>query len=196
MKRAYPDLETLVSFLTMRVTKSNVDNWKKIKRGITLVKNTIKDKIIIGAKTLSDLYTWIDAAYAVHNNMIGHRGGAIFMGYGIMHGKAPKQKINVKIPIESELVGMSEYAPYNIWFIMFMGAQGYAIKNNVIYQDNQSTIRMEKNGQNSCTGNSRYIHIRYFLVNYRIDKGEMRVEYCTTHLILADLFTKPLMGEL
>ena len=52
------------------------------------MKNTIKDKIIIGAKTLTDLYTWIDAAYAIHNNMRGHTGGAISMGYGIMHGKA------------------------------------------------------------------------------------------------------------
>ena len=30
----------------------------------------------------------------------------------------------------------------------------------------------------------------------RIDKGEMRVEYCPTHLMFAYLFTKPLMGEL
>ena len=80
----------------MRVTKSDVDDWKKLKRGLTFVKNTIKDKIIIGAKTLTDLYTWTDAAYAVHNNMRGHTGGAISMGYGIMHGKASKQKINVK----------------------------------------------------------------------------------------------------
>ena len=77
-----------------------------------------------------------------------------------------------------------------------MGTQGYAKKNNVIYQDNQSTIRMENNGQNSCTGNSRHIHIRYFFVKNRIDKVEMRVEYCLTHLVLADFFTKPLMGEL
>ena len=28
-----------------------------------------------------------------------------------------------------------------------------------------------------------------------IDKGEMRVEYCPTHLMLADFFTKPLIGE-
>ena len=89
---------------------------------------------------------------------------------------------------------MGEYVPYNIWFIMLMGAQGYAIKNNVIYQDNQSTIRMENNGKKSCTGNSRHIHIRYFFVKDRIDKGEMRVEYCLTHLMLADFFTKPLMG--
>ena len=61
------------------------------------MKNTIKDKVIISAKTLSDLYTWIDAAYAVHNNMRVHTGGTISMGYGIIHGKDPKQKINVKI---------------------------------------------------------------------------------------------------
>ena len=30
----------------------------------------------------------------------------------------------------------------------------------------------------------------------RIDKGETRVEYCLTHLMLADFFTKPLMGEI
>ena len=79
---------------------------------------------------------------------------------------------------------------------MFMGAQVYSIKNNVIYLDNQSAIRMKKNGRNSCTGNSRHIHIRYFFVKDGIDKGEVRVEYCTTHLMLSDFFTKPLMGEL
>ena len=148
VKRARPDPETLVSFLTMRVTKSDVDDWEKLKRGLTFVKNTIKYKIIIGAKTLTDLYMWIDAAYAVHNNMRGHTGGAISLGYGIMHGKSSKQKINIKSSTESELVGMGEYVPYNIWFRLFMGAQGYAIKNNIIYQDNQSAIRKEKNGRN------------------------------------------------
>ena len=80
VKRARPYLETMVSFLTIRVTKSDVDNWKKLKPGLTFVKNAIKDKIIIGAKTLTDLYMWIDAAYAVQNNMRGHTGGDISMG--------------------------------------------------------------------------------------------------------------------
>ena len=38
VKQARPDLETLVSFLTMRVTKSDVDDWGKLKRGLTSVK--------------------------------------------------------------------------------------------------------------------------------------------------------------
>ena len=106
MKWGRPDLETLVSFMTMRFTKSNVDDFKKLKRGITYVKNTIKYKVIIGAKKLYDLYTWIDAVYAVINHMRGHTGGEISMGHGIIDGKAAKQNINVKCSTESDLVGM------------------------------------------------------------------------------------------
>ena len=69
-------------------------------------------------------------------------------------------------------------------------------RKNVIYQDNQSAIRMEKSGRNSCRGNSRHIHTRYFFMKYRIYKGNMKVEYCPTHLTLADLFTKTLMGDM
>ena len=80
--------------------------------------------------------------------------------------------------------------------IMFLTAQGYYVASNVIYQDNQSAIRMERNGRNSCTGNSRHIHIRYFFVKDRVDKGEMSIGYCPTAQILADFFTKPLQGAL
>ena len=65
--------------------------------------------------------------------------------------------------MESELVVMSEYLPYNIWKRSFLIEQGYKLKENIVYQDNQSTIRMEKNVLNICTGNSRHIDIRYFL---------------------------------
>ena len=69
--------------------------------------------------------------------------------------------------------------------MIFMNAQVYGIENLVIYQDNQSAIIMEKNGRDSCTGNFRLIHIRYLFVKDSIDKGEINLEYCPTHLILA-----------
>ena len=141
------------------------------------------------------MFTWIDEAYVVNENMRDQTGGAIFMRYSFLHGKSSKQKINVKNSTESELVGTCEYFPYNILLMMFMEAQGYGIKKNIVYQDNQSTMKMLINGRNSCTGNSRHINVRYFFVKDRIDKRELKVEYCHTLLILADYFTKPLMGE-
>ena len=41
-----------------------------------------------------------------------------------------------------------------------MGAQGYDIKQNILFQDNQSTLNMEKNGKKFCTDNYRHIDIR------------------------------------
>ena len=195
-KRARPDLETVVSFLCTRVTKCNVQDWKKLRRAVAFLKCTKDDTRKIGAKNLKDLFTFVDAAYAVHPNMRSHTGGAISMGRGILHGKSSKQKLNVKSSTEAELVGVSDYLPYNTWLTMFLEKQGYDLKNNILFQDNQSAIRMERNGRNSCTGNSRHVSIRYFFVKDRVDKGEITVEYCPTHAMLADYFTKPLQGAL
>ena len=55
---------------------------------------------------------------------------------------------------------------------------------------------MEKNERESCTGNSRHINTRHFFVKYRVDKEEIRVKFCPTHLMIADYFTKPFQGKL
>ena len=169
MKRSRPDLETTIGFLCTRVAKSDEDDWKKLRRVIAYVKCTIDDIRIIGASSLSDIFTWIDAAYAVNPDMKSQTGGAMSLGLGVLHAKGNKQKLNVKSSTEAELVANSDYIPYNIWLLMCMGMQGYVIKNNILYQDNQSTILMLKNGRNSYTGNSRHIHIRYFLLSLFVD---------------------------
>ena len=142
VKRARPDIETLVSFLTMRVTKSDTDDWKKLNRGLTFVKNTIKDKRIIGAKKLTDLYTWIDAAYAVHNNMRGYTGGAISMGYGIMHRNASKTKDKRKKFHRIRVGRNGRICPIQNMVYDVHGCTRICDKNNIIYEDNKSTIIM------------------------------------------------------
>ena len=196
MKRARPDIETAVSYLMRRVSKSDEDDWQKLRRCLGFLKKTITDVRVIGAKSLSHLFTWIDASYAVHDNMRSHLGGIMSMGVGVIHAKSSMNKVNTKSTTEAELVSVAEYLPYNIWFMHFMNEQGYELKDNVIYQDNKSAILMEKNGRNSCTGNSRHINIRYFWIKDKVDSGEVRVDYTPTHLMLADYFTKPLMGTL
>ena len=120
-------------------------------------------------------------------------GVTMSMGIGVSHAKGNKQKLTIKSSTEAELVGNSDYLPYNLWLIHFLHEQGYEIKDNVLYQDNKITIRIFKNERNSCTGNSRHIH---FFVKDHIDKEEIRVEYCPTSIMLADFFTKPLQGTL
>lgn len=128
MKRSRPDLETAVSFLCTRVSCSTTEDWNKLKRVLQFVNQTKSDERTIKADNLSEMLTWIDASYAVHPNMRGHTGGAISFGKGVVHARAGKQKPNVKSSTEAEIVGLSEYLPYNIFIKNFMSAKDTSLK--------------------------------------------------------------------
>ena len=118
------------------------------------------------------------------------------IGTGTVHTRSTKQKLNVKSSIDSEILGTSKYMPYNTWTVNFMDSQGYKLKSNSLFQDNQSAMKMEINGRRSCTGNSRHINIRYFYVKDLVDKNMVQIQYCPTTKMLADFFAKPLQGSL
>ena len=84
--REISEIEPLVSLLITRVSKSDKDYWKNLKKGLAWVNNTIEDKRIIVSINLSKIFVWIDVSYAMHHNMRSHTGGYISMGYGIIHG--------------------------------------------------------------------------------------------------------------
>ena len=117
------------------------------------------------------------------------------LGINAVHVRLKLLKIKVKNVTESKLVSTSKYLPHNLWMRYFMMAQGYEIKDNVIYQDNKSAIIMITNERNSCIINSRYINIRYFWVQDRVANKEVRIEYLPTHLMSEDFFIKALQEE-
>ena len=91
-------------------------------------------------KNTGYLQTWIDASYTTHHDMRGHTGGINSMGKGtVIHG-CSKQKINTKSSTESEIVGVSDFLTYTMWALYFLKEQGYALKRNIVYQDNTSAI--------------------------------------------------------
>ena len=116
-------------------------------------------------------------------------------GIGVFNEKSNKQRINSMSSTESEFVSTSEYIPNNIWLENFLRELGYKLKSNKLYQDNQSTIKMLKNGRRSCSSRSKHIDVRYFFIKDRIDNGTIEVEYCPTGIMLADFFTKALQGN-
>ena len=82
-----------------------------------------------------------------------------------------------------------------LWTKLFMEAQGYEIKRNIIYQDNKSTILLENNGKKSSSERTRAINIRYFFLTDQIEKGNLEVVYCPTDEMTADYQSKPLQGK-
>ena len=82
--------------------------------------------------------------------MRGHTGWLMSIGIGAIHSKCSKQKLNTKISTETEILGPSDYIPWTLWAKRFSQTQGYVLRNNIFYQDNMSTMRLESNGLKSC----------------------------------------------
>jgi hypothetical protein len=195
-KRAQPDIQTAVAFLCTRVQQPDTDDCKKLARVMHYLRNTVDMPLTLKADELYVLKWWVYASYAVHPDMRSHTGGAMSLGKGVVFGTSTRQKLNTKSSAEAELVGVNNVMPQALWTRYFLEAQGYRVTDNVIFQDNQSAILLEKNGRASSSKRTRHINIRYFFVADRIAQGEVSVEYCPTKEMLADVFTKPLHGGL
>ena len=94
------------------------------------------------------------------------------------------------------MIGSTDILPYSLWLTYFLEAQGYIVKESIVYRDNSSAERMEKFVKASCSNRSRHIAIRYFFMKDRSDKGEIKLEHCPTSEMLSDHHTKPLQGKL
>ena len=118
------------------------------------------------------------------------------MGRGIIQGKASKQKLNTKSSTESELVGASDYIPWTVWAKRFLEGQGYILKRNIFYQDNESAMKMESNGRKSAGDKSRHINIRYFFIKDVLKREGIDLVHCPTERMIADYYTKLLQCSL
>mmetsp|Transcript_13911 Transcript_13911/g.26194 ORF Transcript_13911/g.26194 Transcript_13911/m.26194 type:complete len:735 (+) Transcript_13911:3-2207(+) len=195
-KRCRLDIQNAVAFLTTRVSKPDEDDWKKLKRVLQYLKGTINDKLVLGGKDIGKMKSFVDASFAVHHDMKSHTGGGISWGIGILLSMCQKQKLNSKSSTEAEVIGVSDFISNMIWARMFLEKQGYTIDENILYQDNQSAMKIEVNGSRSCSRRSRHIDMRYFFIKDRLNSEGIDVVYCPTEFMVADFFTKPLQGKL
>ena len=79
------------------------------------------------------------------------------MGKGSTFNISRKHKLNTGSSTEAELVSIADVLGMMMWCKYFMEAQGYTIENNILYQDNKSTILLAKNGRMSAGKNSKHI---------------------------------------
>jgi hypothetical protein len=193
-KRARPDVQTATAFLCTRVKSPDTDDYKKLTRVMRYLRATRNTVLTLEASNVNIIKWWVDASFAVHPDMRSHTGAVMTLGKGAMYSMSTRQKLNGRSSTEGELIGVSDAMPQILWTRYFLEAQGFPVKESIVFQDNQSAILLEKNGRASSSKRTRHINIRYFFVSDRIANNEMSVEYCPTGNMVADFFTKPLQG--
>ena len=66
------------------------------------------------------------------------------LGAGAVTSFSREQKLNPKCLTEAKLIEVNDTLPKILWTRYFMEYQGYKVNKNSIFQDNKSTIILEK----------------------------------------------------
>ena len=128
--------------------------------------------------------------------MRGHSGGGLSLGRGFPIVSSTKQKRNTRSSTETELVGADDFMPVICWTLYFLKDQGYRILDNVLFQDNKSSIILENNGKALSSKRSKHINIRYFFITNRVAQGYVSLVWCPTGDMIGDFMTNSLQGAL
>ena len=83
------------------------------------------------------------------------------LGRGAAVSKSTKHRINTKSLTESELVSPDDALPLILWCLYFIEALGYLVDQNIVYQDNMSTMRLAINGSLLSSSHTKHIKARY-----------------------------------
>ena len=104
------------------------------------------------------------------------------MGTGFPVASSTKKKLNLRSSTEMEVIGVDDAMPGVLWTRLFLEAQDHGVTENIVCQDNQSAMLLEKNGKRSSGKRTEHTNMRYFFVKDRISKRDMSVA-CETKFL-------------
>ena len=65
---------------------------------------------------------------------------------------------------------------------------------NILYQANMTTMRLEVNGDFSSSKRAKNIKAKLFFIKDKVEDGDIELEYYPTEKILSDVLNKPKQG--
>jgi aspartyl aminopeptidase len=97
---------------------------------------TQEDVLTLQADGSNTLEWHADAAFAVHPDFKSHTGATMSMGRGVVTHLSKKQSLNTRSSTEAEVVAADDVVGPMLWTKRFLEAQGYPVKDNILFQDN------------------------------------------------------------
>jgi hypothetical protein len=122
-------------------------------------------KLILSADEMKLAVHWyVDGSHQVHKDCRGQIGCLMTIGKGASISSLNVVKYNIQSSTETELISIHNKLPDIIWTRYFVEGQGYNIDEYMIFQDNMSSLSLEKNGTLSPSKWTKHIKVKYFLI--------------------------------
>jgi hypothetical protein len=153
--------------------------------GIRLGKDAVGDRA-----TATQLFCYVDAAYANHPDLKSHTGYCFTLGdqsNGMFYSRSFKQPNTTLSSTEAEHSAAVEATKENIWFRGLLGELGYPqLHPTPILADSASMITLASENRGN---HARVKH--YFLIE-QVKAGVIQFQFVPSQVNVADILTKPL----
>ena len=194
--RVRVDVFLHTSFLCTRLKEPTEQDMTKLMRVMEYINSTMNYGMAFssGDKTLN-VYAWIDASYAVHDDAKGHSGTVVSIGNvadvlgNVVYVKSRKQKLVGRSSTEAELIALHDGLPQIVWTRNLLSELGYTQPPAEVFQDNKSTIFMSEQGRGNHA-RSKHIDVRYFFAKGLMENKIVKLTHLGTEEMVADAFTK------
>jgi uncharacterized protein YegJ (DUF2314 family) len=103
-------------------------------------------------------------------------------------------KVNSRNSTEAEFIALDNVISKVLWVKLFMEEQDQEICMNIIYRNNQSSMKMELNRKTKSGKRTKHFNINYFYITDLVASGLANIEYCPTSEMIGDFMTKPMVG--
>jgi len=187
-----PDISMAVSHLSRYMASPSQTQWEQAKRVLRYLKGTAGLALVYGGAPSSELVGWSDSDYASDLGGRRSRTGYVFLLNGAaVSWKSQRQQTVALSTAEAEYMALTAATQEAMFLKQLMHELHQGPGSPItIHEDNQSCIALSKN--NMTTGRSKHMDVRYHFCREKVESGDIKVEYCATEDMLADVLTKPM----
>uniref|UniRef100_A0AAV1V8R4 Integrase catalytic domain-containing protein n=1 Tax=Peronospora matthiolae TaxID=2874970 RepID=A0AAV1V8R4_9STRA len=192
-----PDIAFGVGYVSRFMENPQEEHWVAVKRIFRYLQGTKTHGICYKPSARIDFRGYSDADWAGDLTDRKSTSGYTFMLLGALVTWGSKKQPSVSLSTtEAEYIALSLAIQEGKWIhrllceiVMAANEEGPEL---MIHEDNQSCIKMTKNPVNH--GRAKHIDVKYHHIRDEVKRGEVKLKYCETAVILADIMTKGLHG--
>jgi hypothetical protein len=188
------DIQKEVIFLATRLASPTRGDVAKVVRVLRYLRGQLDMGPTYYTQEGAVLCAHVDASYGVHVDGRSQTGYYLSIGrYSapfLVHAGSQRSCVSLG-SMMAEYVALAEVGRAILWCRFLLTDIGFPQQNpTIIYEDNQSAINLAVAPH--ITRKSRHIHIRHHFIRDLVAKGIVQIVHLPTHLMTADILTKPL----
>ena len=188
-----PDIAFAVMKLAQQMQNPGPAHWEALKRVIRYLKHT-RELWLVWGDTRDGLQGFSDADWGSSTDFRHSVSGYVFtLGSGAISWSAKKQNVVALSSTEAEYIALAHATKEAFWLrYMFSDLVDSDVLNYpvLINCDNRSAIALAKD--NTYHPRTKHIDIRFHFIREAVEDAKIKLAYCPTEDMPADLFTKAL----